>query len=101
MSANKSQRITIRPHNIDFLTVLASQMGIDNLSEVINYLILDCKGLGYSFGNKPTPTPHQAPLGYTFDTSSFEKSVPVPDVERNYQESDPVIARLANLLEDF
>ena len=95
MSAQKSQRLTIRVHNIEFLKTLALQMGIVDLSEALNYLLLDCKGLGYAFGNKPAPTlpqQPQAPIGYAFDTTTFEKTAPIQEIERNY--IDPTIQRL-------
>jgi len=100
----KSQRLTVRSHNIQFLEALASQMGIDDLSEALNYLLLDCKGLGYVFGSKPAPQPQQPqiPIGYAFDPSTFDSCVaPIPEVQRNYQEIDPIIARFANLIEEF
>jgi len=111
----KSQRLTIKPHNIEFLRAIAAQMEVEDLSEVLNYLILDIKGLGYKFGDKPAPTPRQAPIGYSFDTSTFEPSFSLKNDtdrnERNYQESsdrtyleiDPTIQRLldAGLEMDF
>lgn len=100
MSAKKSQRITIKAHNIKFLESLGAQMGITDLSEVLNYLLLDCKGLLYSFGNKSAPTPQQAPIGYNFDVSSFEKAALIPECDHNYIK-DPIITRLATLIEDF
>ena len=88
----KSQRITIRAHNIQFLEALAAQMGLNDLSEALNYLLLDCKGLGYSFGAKPAPQPQQAPIGYSFDSSIFEPGfAPIPD---NLNAVDPTIQRL-------
>ncbi len=96
MHTSKSQRLTIRAHNIEFLKTLALQMGIADLSEALNYLLLDCKGLGYNFGSKPQPQPQQpqpqTPIGYSFDTSTFEKAAPIPEIERNY--IDPTIQRL-------
>lgn len=99
---SKSQRLTIRPHNIQFLQILAAQMGISDLSEALNYLLLDCKGLGYTFGNKPQPQPQplQAPIGYSFDATTFEKVTPIQEADRNYSE-DPIIARLSSLIEEF
>lgn len=101
MSAKKSQRITISGRNLQFLQNLAEQMDESDLTATLSYLLTDVRCLGYQIGQKPQPQPQQAPLGYAFDTSTFEKAVTLPDVERNYQETDPVIARLANLLEEF
>lgn len=100
MSTQKSRRLTVRVHNIQFLEKIAYQMGITNLSEALNYILLDCKGLGYSFGNKPQPQPLvQAPIG--FDPGTFEITVPA---QENIQNAvDPVIERLiaAGLEMDF
>ena len=99
----KSQRITIRSHNIEFLKTIGAQMGITDLAEICNYLILDCKGLGYAFGNKPQPQPQQAqtPIGYTFDTSTFESVSPLREADRNQYEIDPMVAHIASLIEEF
>jgi hypothetical protein len=43
-------RISIRKHNQAYLQELASQMGVADITEVLNYLLLDVKGLGYSLG---------------------------------------------------
>lgn len=103
-----AKRITVRAHNVQFLESLAIQMGVSDITEVLNYLLLDCKGLGYSFGNKPAPQPQQqqAPIGYTtFDPTTFEPAFsPTPERdcnERNYQEIDPIIARMSQLIEEF
>jgi hypothetical protein len=88
----KSQRLTIKPHNIEFLKRLGAQMGITDLSEALNYLLLDVKGLNYRFGDKPTSQPQQAPIGYAFDTSTFEPAfAPIPN---NQNAVDPTIQRL-------
>jgi hypothetical protein len=93
-------RISIKKHNQAYLESLASQMGITDISEVLNYLLLDIKGLNYQFGNKPQPQPRQAPIGYSFDTSTFEPAfTPIPEVDRN--SIDPIIARMASLIEEF
>lgn len=98
----KSTRITVKRHNIEFLKTIGQQMGITDIAEVLNYLLLDIKGLNYRYGDKPQPQlqPIQAPIGYTFDTSAFEKAAPIPDVDRNYEETDPIIARMASLIEE-
>lgn len=99
----KSSRITVRPHNVEFLKSIAAQMRINDIAEVLNYLLLDIKGLNYRYGDKPAPVTQTAPLG--FDSRNFETAF-VPNLdsdhnERNHVEIDPVISRLANLLEEF
>lgn len=94
---SKSQRLTIKSHNIAYLQSLAYQMGLNDLSEVLNYLLLDCKGLGYSFGNKPQPQPQQASMGYSFEPTF----TPIQENIQNYTEQDPIIARFASLIEEF
>ena len=85
-------RLTIKKHNQEYLRSLASQMGITDIAEVLNYLLLDIKGLNYQFGDKPSPKPQQ-PIGYTFDTSTYEPTfVPTPECDRN--QIDPTIQRL-------
>lgn len=98
---NKSKRISVSGRNLQFLQQLSHDMDESNLTEVLSYLLTDVRLLNYQIGNKPQPQPQQAPLGYAFDTSTFEKTVPIPDVDRNYQETDPIISRLANLIEEF
>lgn len=100
MSAKKSQRITISGRNLQFLQNLAEQMDETDLTAALSYLLTDVRCLGYGIGNKPQPQPLQTPIGYSFDPSTFEKATPIPEVDRNYSE-DPIIARLANLLEEF
>jgi hypothetical protein len=100
----KSTRITISGRNFLFLQELAEQMDEPNLAAVMTYLLTDIRGLGYKFGDKPAPTAPQpqVPIGYAFTPPAFESAFPERDRnERNYQETDPVIARLSNLIEEF
>jgi hypothetical protein len=102
MSAHKSQRITVSGRNLQFLQQLSHDMDEQSLTEVLSYLLTDVRLLNYQIGNKPAPMPiTQAPIGYSFDTSTFERAAPVPDVDRNY--IDPTIQRLidAGLEMDF
>ena len=85
-------RISIKKHNQAYLQELALQMGVTDITEVLNYLLLDCKGLGYSFGSKPAPQPQQAPIGYSFDTSTFEPAF--APLQENQNAIDPTIQRL-------
>jgi hypothetical protein len=96
----KSTRITISGRNLQFLQELAEQMDESNLASVMRYLLTDIRGLGYKFGDKPAPTPQQQQRLIGFDSSSFERISPTPDVDRNYSE-DPIISRLASLIEEF
>lgn len=96
---NPTMRISIKKHNQIYLESLASQMGITDISEVLNYLLLDIKGLGYQFGNKPVPQPQpitQTPIGYTFEPAFTPQSN-----TQNFTETDPIIARISQLIEDF
>ena len=96
-------RLSIKKHNRAYLESLAFQMGVSDVSEVLNYLLLDIKGLGYTFGNKPAPHSQpitQAPIGYSFDPSTFEAIAPTQENNRNYSE-DPIITRMASLIEEF
>lgn len=101
----KPTRITVKPHNVKFLKTLALQMGISDITEVLNYLLLDIKGLNYRYGDKPIPQQQQqqAPIG--FDSTTFESTfVPNHDGdyhEHNHIEIDPVIARMSQLIEEF
>ena len=95
-------RISIKKHNQPYLQELALQMGVADITEVLNYLLLDVKGLGYKFGDKPAPAPQQAqaPIGYSFEPAF----APLPECDRNdrnYQEQDPIIARMSQLIEEF
>ena len=103
MSANKSTRITVSGRNLQFLQELAEQMDEPNLAAVMTYLLTYVRGLGYRFGDKPAPTPQQpqAPIGYSFDTSTFERVATIPECDRNQLEIDPIIARMASLIEEF
>ena len=100
---NKSQRITVSGRNLKFLRTLAEQMDETNLTEVLSYLLTDVRCLGYAIGNKPmpTPTPQQSHIGYAFEPASFEPAFTINhDVDRNYH-VDPLIARMASLIEEF
>ena len=95
MSANKSQRITISGRNLQFLQELSEQMDEPNLAAVMTYLLTDIRGLGYKFGDKPAPQPQlQAPIGYSFDTSTFEPAFAPLQENQNVVEIDPTIQRL-------
>lgn len=104
MSAQKSQRITVSGRNLQFLQQLSYDMDEQSLTEVLSYLLTDVRLLNYQIGNKPAPMPiTQAPIGYSFDTSTFERVAPIPDTDRNHFEVDATIQRLidAGLEMDF
>ena len=97
---HRSKRITVKSHNVAFLESLASQMGIADISEALNYLILDIKGLNYQFGDKPAPKPQQVQIGYNFEPTF---TPPIKENHHNSLEVDPTIQRLidAGLEMDF
>ncbi|MGI8501126.1 MAG: hypothetical protein ACR2LR_08290 [Hassallia sp.] len=102
MSAQKSQRFSISGRNLQFLKTVAAQMDETDLSAVLSYLLTDVRCLGWRVGEKPQPQPQsqQAPIGYSFDPSTFERVAPIPEQNQNVSE-DPIISRLAALLEEF
>ncbi|MGI8500684.1 MAG: hypothetical protein ACR2LR_06035 [Hassallia sp.] len=94
-------RISIKKHNQVYLQSLADELQIDDLGEVLNYVLVNIRGLGWSYkDNKPVPLPQQTQLGYNFDPSTFERIAPIPEQNQNYSE-DPIIARFASLIEEF
>lgn len=108
MSARKkSQRLTISGRNLQFLQDLSAQMDEPNLAAVMTYLLTDIRGLGYRFGDKPAPTQPrpQTRIGYSFDPSTFEPAfASLEECDRNqnnYTETDPIIARMSQLIEEF
>jgi len=107
MSAKKSQRITVSGRNLEFLHQLSSDMDESDLTKVCEYLLTDVRLLNYQIGNKISqPQPQQpqlqTPIGYSFDTSSFEPAF-IPTHEENHinNQTDEVILRLASLIENF
>ena len=100
MSAKKSQRFSISGRNLQFLKTIAQQMDETDLSAALSYLLTDVRCLGWRVGDKHQPQPLQAPLGYNFDPSTFERVAPIPEQNQNYSE-DPIIARFASLIEEF
>ena len=101
----KSQRITVSGRNLEFLVQLSQDMDEIDLKEVLSYLLRDVRLLGYKVGDKVAPEPQrqlqQPIINYGFDASTFERIAPIPECDCNYQEQDPIIARLSSLIEEF
>lgn len=104
---SKSKRITVSGRNLQFLQQLSRDMDESNLTEALSYLLADIRLLNYQIGNKPAQQPQQAqtPIGYAFDPATFEPAF-VPNIdgdrhERNHIEIDPIISRMASLIEEF
>lgn len=107
-------KVSIKPYNQQYLHLIGSQMGIDKPSEVINYLLLELKKMGYSFGS-PLPQIAQYPMPNTqqlqqqFEPAtamsglSFQPQSPqaIQEYEQLAQEIDPIIARMSTLIENF
>jgi hypothetical protein len=108
-------KVSIKPYNQQYLHLIASQMGIDKPSEVINYLLLELKKMGYSFGsplpqipqypmpNAQQPQQHFDPGATVMSALSFIPQSPqaIQEFEQLTEEIDPVIARMATLIENF
>jgi hypothetical protein len=83
-------RATIKKYNQEYFQNIQSQMGCESTSEALNHLLLDLKRRGYSFLNDVTYN-HQ-PI--TLSLPQIEEDIEVIEV-------DPVIKKMAALLEDF
>lgn len=106
-------KVSIKSYNQQYLHLIGSQMGIDKPSEVINYLLLELKKMGYSFGS-PLPQIAQYPMpnaqqqqfepATAMSGLSFVPQSPqaIQEFEQVAEEIDPVINRLLALgLESF
>ncbi len=72
-------------------------MEISDYSEVINYLILELKRLGYSF-NSQMPVTSQAPIEDIPYTNQFDAvSIPSDSLPIPNEQIDPIIQRLVSL----
>lgn len=102
MQTSKSQRFTISGRNLQFLKTIAEQMDETDLSAVLSYLLTDVRCLGWRVGEKPHPQPiTQTSLGFEPFQPAFTPNRDGDRHERNYTELDPIISRLATLIEEF
>jgi hypothetical protein len=107
-------RITIKAQNLAYFQALQSQMECSNPTEALNHLLMDLKRRGYSFldGMEYIPQPLELtqPVPKVSKTARYKKPstvkaiAPTPLTELpvlNSAEIDPIIQRMAALLEDF
>jgi hypothetical protein len=98
-------RLTIKQHNAPYLRFLATELAMPE-SEAINYLLTNLRMRDFSFKGSPeqfftTPQPtNQAPLGFVPQEQFEPDTLPTP-MEKLMQECDPIIAKLAPLIEVF
>jgi hypothetical protein len=94
-----SIKVSIKSHNLSYLQLISEQMQVSNLSEVINYLLLELKKQGYSYGS-PLPqlsNLQQQELGFKIISES-KPLLPDSELPEEVQEQiDPVIERLVEL----
>lgn len=84
-------RITIKSHNRAYIDKIATQMEISDKSEVINYLLLELKRLGYSFNSQISVYPlSQQP-------EDIQYSIPNDSLPTPSEAFDPIIERLISL----
>jgi hypothetical protein len=98
-------RLSIKKHNQKYLHELSKEVEIEDLTELLNYLLVNIRGLGWTYKDKkPVPALpqqlQQTSIGYAFDPATFEPAFPTPDVDRNHSQ-DLIIARMASLIEEF
>jgi hypothetical protein len=112
----KSLRISLPQHHTVYLQSIASQMGCENTSEALNYLLWELRKSNYQFGQSLPQYQQHFNQVYN-DPGTFEKATAmsalswqptcgeaIRDFEATqelHQEIDPVIARMASLIENF
>jgi hypothetical protein len=107
-------RITVKSQNLAYFQALQAQMECSNPTEALNHLLMDLKRRGYSFLDGMEYIPQQLEL--TQATPKVSKPAkyrrpkavkaiaPTQAIELpvlNSGEVDPIIQRMAALLEDF
>lgn len=92
----KSLRISVKPHNRPYIEKIAAQMEINDYSEVINYLLLELKRLGYSF-NSQMPVMCQAKEDIPYTNQFDAVSIPSDSLPTPSEQIDPIIQRLVSL----
>jgi len=86
-------RVTIKKHNQAYLKLIGNQMEVEDPSEVINYLLLELRKMGYSFSS-----PLQLPIAQAYPTVQAPQEI---QKQHTPAVADPVISRMAALIEDF
>ncbi|OUL23829.1 hypothetical protein BV378_20665 [Nostoc sp. RF31YmG] len=110
-------RLSLPQHHTIYLQSIASQMGCDE-AQALNYLLWELRRSNFAFGSTlpPYPMPNtQLPQSNHFDPNTFESKPTAmsglsfqpafPDAVREFEqvqeEIDPVIAKMALLIENF
>ena len=110
-------RITVKTQNLAYFQALQSQMECSNPTEALNHLLMDLKRRGYSFldGMEYIPQPLEIgqPTPKVSKTARYKKPATIKTIAPtqatellelpvlNNAEVDPIIQKLAALLEDF
>jgi len=89
-------RVTIKKHNERYLNLIGSQMEIEDPSEIINYLLLELKKMGYSFSSSLIPLAQPQ-----INPREMSPMIPKHQEYSSTPKIDPVISRMAALIEDF
>ncbi len=82
----QSVRVSIKPHLQPYVKSVADQLGTDDLTEAITYILTNLK-----LRNQPSQQPIQ----------HFEKPVQVAPVYSEQFAEDDTVQRLARLIEEF
>jgi hypothetical protein len=92
-------RLTIKPHNCTYINDLAQSLGTSP-AEALNYLLLKIKSEGLA----PTATaPIQPVIGFEVAPvkEGYESFQNVLDTQKLQEQTDPIIARMCKLIEEF
>jgi hypothetical protein len=98
-------RVTIKNHNQTYLQSLAQELGCD-ISEALNYLLLTLKHDNYYFQKSsqthiPQPSQVMQHQDYFTFPSNFKPDFSEEFSQELAQKTDPIIERMASLIEAF
>jgi hypothetical protein len=102
-------RLTIKNHNQVYLQSLAQELGCD-ISEALNYLLLTLRHENYYFQKSSRPSPVTQPTPVqpqdyfpipTAFTNDFKHAFTDEYNRELAQKTDPIIERMASLIEAF
>lgn len=115
--SGKQMRITVKKHHEQYLQMISAQMGVSDTAEALNMLLWELRRINYAFGS-PLPQYPMTNDQQHYDPSTFETQATAmsglswqpqsPQAIRDFEDSqelqqeiDPIIARMALLVDEF